>query len=80
MVNSLGYSFMNNDKMDLSFAALDLNIKNYPNSSNVYDSMGDYFLAVKDSAKALESFEKAIAVGPNNFSQKKIDMLKSKGE
>lgn len=80
MVNILGYSFMDNDKMDLSFAALDLNIKNYPNSSNVYDSMGDYFLAVKDSAKALESFEKAIAVGPNNFSQKKIDMLKSKGE
>ena len=80
MVNSLGYGFMQSEKLDLSFAAFDLNIKNYPNSSNVYDSMGDYFLATKDSLKALESFEKALQVGPNDFSQEKIDMLKSKGE
>ena len=80
MVNSLGYNFMQSEKLDLSFAAFDLNIKNYPNSSNVYDSMGDYFLAAKDSVKALESFEKALQVGPNDFSQEKIDMLKSKAE
>ena len=80
MVNSLGYNFISSEKLDLAFAAFDLNIKNFPNNSNVYDSMGDYFLAAKDSVKALESFEKALRVGPNDFSQEKIDMLKSKGE
>lgn len=74
-MNSLGYGFMTPDKFDLSYAALQMNIENYPNSSNVYDSMGDYYLATKDSVKALELFSKAIEVGPSPVSQEKIDML-----
>lgn len=77
-VNSLGYGFMSDDKLELAEAAFDLNIKNYPKSFNVYDSKGDYYLAVKDSVKALELFEKAIEISPNEFSQEKADMLKSK--
>ena len=80
MVNSLGYNFINTEKLNLAYAAFNLNIKNYPSNSNVYDSMGDYYMAVKDSVKALESFEKALQVGPNDFSQEKIDMLQSIGE
>ncbi|MDN3642496.1 alpha/beta hydrolase-fold protein [Lutimonas halocynthiae] len=78
LVNSLGYGFMSDGKLKLSEAAFDLNIKNYPKSFNVYDSKGDYYLAVKDSIKALELFEKAIEISPNEFSQEKADMLKSK--
>ena len=74
-INSLGYGFMNPDKFDLSYAALQMNIENYPKSTNVYDSMGDYYLATKDSIKARELFTKALEVGPNTFSQEKIDML-----
>lgn len=78
LVNSLGYGFMSDGKLELSEAAFDLNIKNYPKSFNVYDSKGDYYLAAKDSIKALELFEKAIEISPNEFSQEKADMLKSK--
>ena len=78
LVNSLGYGFMSDGKLKLSEAAFDLNIKNYPKSFNVYDSKGDYYLAAKDSTKALELFEKAIEISPNEFSQEKADMLKSK--
>ena len=77
-VNGIGYGFMRDAKLELSEAAFDLNIKNYPKSFNVYDSKGDYYLAVKDSIKALESFEKALEISPNTFSQEKADMLKSK--
>lgn len=76
-VNSLGYNFLRMpDKIDIANAMFTLNVKNYPNSSNVYDSMGDYHLAQQDSVKALELFTKALKVGVNEFSQEKIDMLK----
>lgn len=76
-INQLGYAFMNNpDDQKKSNALLSMNIQNYPNSSNVYDSMGDCYLAQKDSVKALELFKKALEVGHNDYSQEKIDMLK----
>ena len=76
-INSMGYRFMNNPAtQDKANALLSLNILNYPTSSNVYDTMGDYYLANKDSIKALELFQKALEVGKNEFSQEKIDMLK----
>jgi tetratricopeptide (TPR) repeat protein len=53
-----------------------MNVKNYPTSSNAYDSMGDFYLAQQDSIKALELFTKALEVADNDFSQKKIDLLK----
>ncbi len=74
-INSLGYALMND--LDKSYALLNLNVQNYPKSSNVYDSMGDYYLAQKDSIKALEFFIKALEVGDNDYSQKKIDMLQN---
>jgi predicted alpha/beta superfamily hydrolase len=77
-INSLGYGFLNNSMLDKAAALFDLNIQNYPNNSNVYDSRGDCFLAQQDSIKALEYFTKALEVGSNEFSQEKIDMLKEK--
>ncbi len=64
------------NKMHLSNALFKLNMQNYSNSSNVYDSMGDYHLANQDSIKALELFTKAIEIGSNDSSQEKIDKLK----
>ena len=75
-INSIGYGFMNNNMPDKAIALFDLNIQNYPESSNVYDSRGDCYLAHEDSVKALELFIKALEVGSNDFSQEKIDMLK----
>lgn len=75
-INSLGYGFMGNNQLDKANSMFKLNIQNYPNSSNVYDSMGDYYLAQQDSIKALEFFTKSLEVGDNDFSQEKIDMLK----
>jgi len=77
-INSLGYGFMNNSMPGKAAALFDLNIQNYPKSSNVYDSRGDCFLAQKDSTKALEYFTKALEVGSNDYSQEKIDMLNEK--
>ncbi len=76
-INNLGYTFNDNpNTLDKAHALFNLNIQNYPNSSKVYDSMGDCYLAQQDSIKALEFFTKALKVGKNEYSQKKIDLLK----
>lgn len=75
-VNELGYSFMN-DKVDYSHALMELNVQNYPNSSNVYDSMGDCYLVEKDSVRALEYFNKGAELD-NPFSKDKAEMLREK--
>ncbi|WP_026815369.1 alpha/beta hydrolase [Arenibacter certesii] len=74
-INSLGYGFMRNNHLDKANTFFKMNIQNYPNSSNVYDSMGDFYLAQHDSIKALEFFNKALEVGENDYSQVKIDRL-----
>lgn len=77
-INSIGYGLMDNNLLDKASALFDLNIQNYPKSSNVYDSRGDCYLAQQDSIKALEYFTRALEVGNNDYSQEKIDMLKQK--
>jgi tetratricopeptide (TPR) repeat protein len=75
LINRLGNYYMRDKKLDLAAALFDLNIANFPNSDNIYDSRGDYYLAVGDSLKALEFFRKALETGDNDYSQKKIDRI-----
>ena len=60
------------------FSMLSLNIKNYPNHANVYDSMGDYYSYLHDKAKAIEYYKKALKIQPNPETQKKLEELTKK--
>jgi len=75
MINGMGYFYLNEKKLERAAAFFNLNVINYPNSSNVYDSRGDCYLAAGDSLKALEDFKKAYSFGENQFYQDKIEML-----
>ncbi|WP_422361007.1 alpha/beta hydrolase-fold protein [Reichenbachiella sp.] len=76
MINDIGYTKMRIKKFEDAHLFFDVNIKNYPNISNVYDSKGDCHLAQGDSLKAIKLFTKALEVGPNDYSQPKIDTIK----
>jgi predicted alpha/beta superfamily hydrolase len=75
LINRLGNYYMRDNNLDLAAALFDLNIANFPNSDNVYDSRGDCYLAAGDSLKALEFFRKALETGDNDYSQEKIDRI-----
>ncbi|WP_250434364.1 alpha/beta hydrolase-fold protein [Hanstruepera flava] len=78
VINQLGYAFLRQNMNDKSEAFFKLNVKNYPNSSNVYDSLGDYYTAVNQTDKAIEAYEKAMSTnGGNGYSQAKLDALKA---
>ena len=74
-INRLGNHYMWAKNLDLAAALFDLNIANFPNSDNVYDSRGDCYLATGDTLKALEFFRKALETGDNDYSQAKIDRI-----
>ena len=77
MINGMGYQLMEMDKHDLAGEFFKMNIDYYPKSSNVYDSLGDYYLATENKEKAKLSFEKALSIEENPESRKKLNQLKS---
>ena len=74
-INSLGYWLMS-EMPDKAYALLNLNIQNYPNSVNVFDSMGDYYLSQSDTLNAIEHFTKALEIGDSPISKEKLEKLK----
>lgn len=76
-VNSLGYNFMTVNKPAMAEAMFKLNIKNYPESANVYDSMGDFYLDQKDTLQAIEQFKKALELGDSPFTREKLSQLEN---
>ena len=77
MVNGLGYNFLQQKMFAKSFTIFKMNIDNYPMSSNVYDSMGDYYNANGEKAKAIEYFTKALSLKDVPETKQKLEMLKS---
>lgn len=77
IVNLLGYNNIYSKKYDKAYEFFAMNIENYPNSFNVYDSMGDYYMATGDRIKATQEFSKALTLQGNPETRKKLEALKS---
>ncbi|MFI5162621.1 MAG: alpha/beta hydrolase-fold protein [Sphingobacteriales bacterium] len=77
MMNEMAYYLLQTQPKKC-FALLQLNIKNYPKSENAYDSMGDYYSDQKNKAKAIEFYEKALAIKEVPETKKKLDSLQAK--
>jgi uncharacterized protein len=75
-VNQLGYAFLQNKALDKARAFFEMNLVNYPESFNVYDSMGDYYSALGDKQKAIELFSKALSLREYPETRQKMEKLK----
>lgn len=76
LINSHGYGALANKNFKKAERFFKLNVANYPNSYNVYDSYGDFFLAKKDTANAIVNFTKALSLKENPETRGKLDELK----
>ncbi len=74
-VNNIAYNLLQHHQLDRAAYYFELNIHNYPNSFNVYDSMGDLYLARNDKDRAAGMFKKAISLRENPDTRKKLDAL-----
>ncbi len=75
LINQLGYTFLQQKDFERSELFFQTNIHYYPNSFNVYDGMGDYYLAMSKKAQAIEYFQKALKLKNTSEIRDKLSRL-----
>jgi CubicO group peptidase (beta-lactamase class C family) len=70
-INELGYKYLNENKATDALSIFKFNATLNPNSSNVYDSLGEVYALQKDSVNAIENYKKSVALNPDNANAKK---------
>lgn len=66
-LNTLGYKVLQQGHLDDAIAIFKLNVDAFPQSGNVYDSLGEAYLRKGDRANALANYEKAFGLDPQNI-------------
>lgn len=62
LVNQAGYELLKEGHIDRALHAFKKNSELFPNSPNVFDSLGDGYCRAGDQAKASETFQQAVRV------------------
>ena len=65
-LNALGYKLLQTGKNKEAIEILKLNAEAYPNSANVYDSIGEACMIDGQTALAIENYKKSLELDPNN--------------
>ncbi|MFH1194788.1 MAG: serine hydrolase [bacterium] len=71
-LNGLGYYLLKNEKFGEAIEVFELNIEAYPNSGNVYDSMGEAYMKKGDNELAIVNYKKSLELSPGNGNAKKM--------
>lgn len=66
--NKRGYQLLRSGDVQGAIAVFQLNAANHPDSANVYDSLGEAYVAAGDTTRAVESYRKAVAINPRSKS------------
>jgi CubicO group peptidase (beta-lactamase class C family) len=73
-LNGLGYSLMGQQKFAEAIAILKINAELYPQSSNVYDSLGEAYMMSGNKELAIVNYKKSLELDPKNSNA--VAMLK----
>ncbi len=65
-LNQLGYALLQRDDVDGAIAVLARNVERFPDSANVYDSLGEAYMKAGKRDLAIANYEKSLALDPSN--------------
>jgi len=73
-LNSMGYHFLNQGKMNKAVEMFQMSIKFFPKSANLYDSLGEAYMKNSQKNLAIKNYRKSLELNPDNDNAK--EMLK----
>ncbi len=71
-MNNFGYLLLSTEKVNDAIEVFKLNVEAFPESFNVYDSLGEAYMAAGDKENAILNYKKSIELNPNNEGGKKM--------
>jgi len=78
-LNILGYQLLQVGLNKEAIEIFKLNVEQFPESSNVYDSLGEGYMIAGDNKNAIKNYEKSLKLNPANDNAKKmLEQLKTK--
>jgi serine-type D-Ala-D-Ala carboxypeptidase/endopeptidase len=76
-INALGYAYLNQENVKAALAVFNINVMEFPASSNVYDSYGEALMKNGQTAEAIANYQKSLELNPANTNA--VDMLAKMG-
>jgi CubicO group peptidase (beta-lactamase class C family) len=75
--NQVGYMLLTSGRDSDAVLVFQRNVQNYPQSSNVYDSLGEAYVKVGKKDLAIRNYEKSLELNPKNTNAtKKLEELR----
>lgn len=65
-MNNVGYQLLQSGKVKEAIEAFKINVAAFPESGNVYDSLGEAYLADGNKKLAIENYKKSVEIDPTN--------------
>ncbi|RKS53524.1 CubicO group peptidase (beta-lactamase class C family) [Gillisia mitskevichiae] len=78
-INALGYQFLQSGKLNEAIAVFKLNVTEFPESSNVYDSLGEAYMVAGNKELAILNYKRSVELDPKNENGKEM-LKKLQGE
>lgn len=79
-MNLLGYRLLNQNKITEAIEIFRLNSGEYPESFNVYDSLGEAYMKNGERELAIKNYERSLDLNPDNENGKKMLAKLKQGE
>jgi hypothetical protein len=66
LLNALGYRLLGRDRIDDAIEVFKLNVDEYPQAFNPYDSLGEAYMKQGDTDLAIENYQRSVELNPDN--------------
>jgi Flp pilus assembly protein TadD len=71
-LNTLGYELLEEKQFGAAIEIFLKNVKLFPNSANVYDSLGEAYLKDGQTELAIQNYKKSVELNPQNDNARKV--------